>query len=125
MYSKEAQGVEWDWFACDLSGHVALFSSGGSGQVPPALLPHEDATASLLEFLGIRCDKGSWALAAHRGFFGYDVDANGGPFRRSALPNAPITLAGVPEPHRTLIRRVVVSARFQDSRSLDGSMFAF
>tara|TARA_R110002072_G_scaffold302758_2_gene488474 strand:+ start:3991 stop:4368 length:378 start_codon:yes stop_codon:yes gene_type:complete len=125
MYSVETQGIEWDWFASDGDGHVALFASGGSGQVPPVLLEHEDAIAELLQFLGIRCDRESWAVAARGGIFGYDVDVNGGPFRRVSVPSNPILLEQVPEPHRSLISRVTVHDCFSRLRWLDGSKVRF
>ena len=125
MYSVETQGIEWDWFASDGDGHVALFSLGGSGQVPPVLLAHEHAISELMQFLGIRCDRESWAVAARGGFFGYDVDVNGGPFRRVPVPSSPITLAEVPEPRRSLICRATVHDCFSRLRWLDGSKVRF
>ena len=125
MYCVETQGSEWDWFACDGDGHVALVSSGGSGQVPPVLLAHEVAIDRLLQFLGIRCDKESWAMAADRGFFGYDVDANGGAFRRVSSPARPARLDDVPEPHRSVIGLAVVRGCFFELPLLDCSMVSF
>jgi hypothetical protein len=119
MFSIETEGIEWDWFAFDQDRHVALLSSGGSGQVPRELLAHEAAIHALLDHLGIRCDADSWRVAADCGFFGFDVDLRGGPFRRLAVPRRPRFLEEVPEPHRGLIARTTVRGRFSKLGSLD------
>jgi hypothetical protein len=56
VFSIEVHGIEWDWFACDQVGHVALISSGVSGQVPRGLLGREAEIRALQGFLGIQCD---------------------------------------------------------------------
>ncbi|HMS17427.1 MAG TPA: hypothetical protein PKA37_11345 [Planctomycetota bacterium] len=119
MYSIETDGIEWDWFAFDEDRHVALFSSGGSGQVPRGLLAHEAAIQALLDYFGIRCDAESWRVAADCGLFGYDVDVRGGPFRRLTVPKRALILDDVPEPHRELIARASVRGRFSTLRKLD------
>lgn len=122
MFSIEVQGIEWDWFACDQVGHVALMSSGGSGQVPRALLAHEAEIQALLNHIGLRCDAESWRVAAEFGFFGYDVDIRGGPFRRLTSPKRPRTLDDFSEPHRRLIARATVRGRFSELRRIDCSL---
>lgn len=119
MFTIETQGIEWDWFACDQDGHVALIASGGSGQVPRALLAHEAAILALLDHLEIGSDGESWRVAADRGFFGFDVDVRGGPFRRVAVPKRPLTLDEIQEPHRRLIARATVRGSFARLRRLD------
>lgn len=119
MFSIEVHGIEWDWFACDQVGHVALISSGGSGQVPRGLLAREAEIQALRNFLGLRFDADAWRSAAEHGFFGYDVDVRGGPFRRLTTPARARTLADVPEPHRSLIALATVRGLFSRLRRLD------
>lgn len=125
MFCLETQGIEWDFFACDRDGHVALVSSGGSGQVPPFLLAHEADIEQLMEFLGVRFDGNAWDQAARRGFFAYDVNINGGPFWREASPKQPIRLDELPDPHRRLIQRVTVKGCFRWLWRLRPSRFEF
>lgn len=125
MYCAETWGIEWDWFACDQDGHVAIVSSGGSGQVPPILFRRAEAIQRLFDHLGLACDRDPWRLAAERGFFAYDVDINGGPFARRFVPRRPMRLDDVPEPHRGLIGLVRVRGRFAELRQLLGSMVEF
>lgn len=125
MYCVEAQGVEWDWFACDEVGHVALISSGGSGQVPRTLIAQQSSIDDLLAHLKVTCDADSWQKAAERGFFAYDVDINGGPFRLVRSPLQPRTLADFSEPHRSLIARAKVRGVFSKLRRIDPSMVEF
>ncbi len=122
LFCAEAHGIEWDWFACDDVGHVALISSGGSGQVPRLLLAQESAIHDLLAHLDVTLDTDSWQKAAERGFFAYDVDSNGGPFRRVGSPSQPRTLADLPEPHRSLIERAKVRGVFSELRRIETSM---
>jgi len=121
MYCVEAEGIEWDWFACDEDGHVALISSGGSGQVPSILLAHQPAIDDLLARLGIECDEHSWRRAAERGFFAFDIDVRGGPFRRLAKPKQPKLLSDLSEPDRLLVSRAIVRGCFARLRRLDCS----
>jgi hypothetical protein len=104
---------------------MALISSGGSGQVPHGLLAHEPAIQALRDYLGIRCDADSWRRAAEVGFFGFDVDVNGGPFRRVTSPRRPRSIDDVPEPHRSLIARATVRGLFSKLRRLDCSLVSF
>lgn len=122
MYCVEAQGVEWDWFACDEVGHVALISSGGSGQVPRTLIAQQSSIEDLLAHLEVTWDADSWQKAAERGLFAYDVNMNGGPFPRVRSPLQPRTLADFPEPHRSLIARAKVRGVFSKLRRIDPSM---
>jgi hypothetical protein len=122
MFSIEVYGDEWDWFACDQVGHVALISSGGSGQVPRGLLAHEAAIQALLDHIGIRCDADSWRMAAEFGFFGYDVDMGGGPFRQLTSPRRARILDDVLEPHKSLIARATVRGIFSKLRRIDSSL---
>jgi hypothetical protein len=119
VFSIEVHGIEWDWFACDQVGQVALISSGGSGQVPRVLLAREAEIRALQDFLRLRNDADSWRLAAEHGFLGYDVDVRGGPFRRLTRPARARNLEDVLEPHRSLIARAKIRGLFSRLRKLD------
>ena len=125
LISSEAQGIEWDWFASDLGGSVALLSSGGSGQVPKVLLEHEALIDELFDFIGLCYDEQSWAKAAEFGLFAYDVDINGGPYTRLASPKVPRSVIDLPAPFHALVRLVVVQGHFASLHTIDCEQFAF
>ena len=97
-------GVELDWLAVDEAGHVGLFSSGGRGPVPIAVLDHmHDVEEALQRLIALpiqgECSESPrgggnynfWIEPARRGLFGYDFGAvPQGPFARVAVPSVPL-----------------------------------
>ena len=93
-------GLEFDWYAVDTEGHIALFASAGYGLVPDAVFAHFDAQQAigeqLLQFAGVSprasLQQQSQAFAA-RGIYTYDWTATYGPYQRYAVPSEPTKLA--------------------------------
>jgi len=97
-------GEELDWLAVDKLGRVGLFSTGGQGPVPRALVELLDTVdaaikrLSLLPALGDSTepttetgDYSFWIEPARRGIYGYDWGPLAeGPFARIATPSRPI-----------------------------------
>ncbi len=119
MINSEIWGIEWDWFASDLDGSIAFLSSGGSGQVPPVVIADEPLIDELLQVLGIEYNSQSWAKAAECGLFAYDVDVNGGPYRRIAMPDLACTASTLPEKFRAMLLRVVIPGHFTQMEEID------
>lgn len=83
--AKEVEGLEFDWFAQDKNGQLAVFTSAGRGGIPQqvfeaSVLPYNDfisiigarcASLAVLEFKGGgRLD--DWRLFAEHGLYAYD-----------------------------------------------------
>lgn len=49
---SDFQGLEFDWFAVDSDGFVALMSSAGHGPIPDAVFERFDGQRHIEEFLG-------------------------------------------------------------------------
>ncbi len=97
-------GLEFDWFAVDESGNVALFSSAGSGQVPEAALSLETRYESLRIFLGLSLGAETWQQAAGAGLFAYDCSINGGAYLLKETPDALRTVGDLPTEHRETVK---------------------
>lgn len=99
MKRSDFAGLEFDWFARDADGFVALLSSAGWGPVPDAVFEHYEAQMSIERALCNLCGiseladipRGFQALL-HRGLFAYDWHKTYGPYRRFGVPTTP-TLA--------------------------------
>jgi len=108
--NSEILGLEYDWLASDADGHVALFRTAGGGYAPEAFLMDTDAhdkaidaiLASTASTTGrfapelATALKNTWRLAAERGLFAFDSDANGGVYRLVAAPLVPMHVSQVP-----------------------------
>jgi hypothetical protein len=123
MQWPEVSGVEFDWFAHDRAGRVALFCSGGSAQVPPIMAECVAAIEALRREIGIGYESLDAGRAARAGFYVYDVDINGGPYRQIARPREPRIFDELPDPHRSLVARVLVEGFFERLRRIPCDLF--
>lgn len=103
---EDIEGYEYDWIACDADGHVALFSTGGSGYAPVAFLRDIDAHDAAIDRIiampastqALKCpDLGpeyanTWRDVAVRGLFAFDCDSSKGAYKRVAVPLSPAYL---------------------------------
>lgn len=108
--ADEILGREFDWLGSDAEGHVALFSTAGGGYAPQEFLRDTDAHDAAIEaILALPVSttarfapalpsgkKNTWRMMAERGLFAFDSDANGGPYRLVAAPQAPVRVAELP-----------------------------
>jgi hypothetical protein len=107
MTPDDIRGLEYDWLATDLEGHVGFFSTAGAGYAPAAFLRDVDAHDAGIAALKaqpattiatsapvLRPDlENEWRLMAERGVFAYDSNPNGGPYELVAVPRDAITIA--------------------------------
>jgi hypothetical protein len=118
-------GVEFDWFAEDPDGFLAVLSSAGYGPIPDGVFERLDGQQGIEEFLrsvvGPRL--GDDLLRAHRslasvGLFAYDWKHWDGPYQRSAIPKQPKRLSelGIPEALREAF--LAYPERFSTSEEL-------
>lgn len=109
MTRSDFVGLEWDWFAADALGYVAIFSSAGWGPVPDVIFATMDAQKEIAERLSTLCGVANISdlvftdpnLLATRGIFAYDWHETFGPYRRIVFPLRPIApevLRSLPEP---------------------------
>lgn len=81
-------GREFDWYARDEEGNIALFATGGSGQAPKDVIENyaeHDNISRTME----QPNWGSesvWQDYAKLGFYVFETDMNGGPFVKRAEP---------------------------------------
>lgn len=104
------RGLEFDWIGVDADGHVALFTSGGGGLIPPLpsldIESHDAAIAAILALppsttarfaptLDPRCTN-TWQLVAERGLYAYDSSPNADPYQHEAAPTVAIHVGALP-----------------------------
>ena len=85
------QGREFDWFARDSSGALALFATAGSGAVPDCVLEASelhDSANGLIPVSGWGSPQ-VWASYTAAGLFAYDWHEPSGRYRRVASPDGP------------------------------------
>jgi hypothetical protein len=125
-------GIEFDWLAVDSQQQVALFTSAGYGAVPETVLRNVplvdravDAIAQLPAVgkaaevcLPDDGDYSSWLTTAQRGFFTYDWTIWHGPYKRLAIPTAPIVLEQLPTPIRQAAELVNFSSHFSSEAAI-------
>lgn len=126
---KDIRGFEYDWLACDASGHVGFFSTAGGGYAPDELLEDTDAFDQAIDAIlaapattrarfapHVAAGHGNtWRQMAERGLYAYDSDPQGGPYRLVAAPEVAASVSGLPVQAAGVIRRVV----FRDLRFVE------
>ncbi len=93
---SDFQGLEFDWFAVDADGFVALMSSAGYGPIPDGVFERFDGQRRIEEFLsGLIGSRTSDDLLriqqslSTAGVFTYDLKHWDGPYQRFAAPSQP------------------------------------
>lgn len=68
----EICGLEFDWYAVDLSNQYALFSTAGSGMIPECIVPHiEDY--GCVSMPSASQGKNPWTPIGNAGLFVFDM----------------------------------------------------
>lgn len=115
-------GIEYDWLASDGEGHVAIFTTAGGSYAHEEFLSDTDEHARAIEAaLAIPSStpavfapklkpdlKNIWLEFAERGFFGFDGDPNGGPYRKVAAPYRPAFVEELPPETAAVVRRLAL-----------------
>lgn len=85
----DLQGIEFDWFAIDSNGHIALFATAGEGFVPEAVIRcHENHSATSDSLPTSRYGTSEvWRDYADLGLFVFDWALPGGPYEIRAVPS--------------------------------------
>ncbi len=135
-------GREFDWFATDRLGHIALCSTAGFGEIPLRVIKQSTPENSPIDYLdqlvadlGVIgqykvCDPGpcqctQWRDLASRGFFVYDWKHWSGPFQRILIPDTPINSHTIPEALWTALRAVSFpTLSFENCASFEGHTVA-
>ena len=87
---RDIRGTEFDWFATDQDGHVALFATAGQGPVPGGVFEALDAHDTISESIPIS-GLGSvavWRSYAEAGLYAFDWSESLGSYIRVAEPVA-------------------------------------
>ena len=128
-------GFELDWLAVDAAGHIGLFSSGGYGPVPVAVVNHLGDVEEALKRLAVMPVTGEcveeptgarfefWIEPARRGFFGFDWGPGWeGPFTRLTVPSRPLKVADlVDRDFQTASALVQLSIEFNMATHVEAS----
>ena len=93
--SAAVEGREFDWFARDAAGRIALFATGGSGPIPESVfrtLAGHDSAAELVPISGWG-SLAVWQSYASAGLYAYDWNDSSGVYGRVAVPAGPVSCA--------------------------------
>lgn len=88
------KGSEFDWYGLDQDGHVGMFSSAGGGNVPDVVSRNYEQHDEIYRSIDSP-HSGSpeaWQDYATLGFYVYDSDYNGAPYRKVAQPRREMSL---------------------------------
>jgi hypothetical protein len=90
---EQIQGREFDWFAIDGDGDIAMFSTAGEGFVPEEVLRHLSQHDGLSEEIPTphTGQNEVWNDYAALGLYVFDWDLPGGPYVLQASPSKPMT----------------------------------
>ena len=89
---SEVQGREFDWFALDCEGNLALFATAGEGFIPAEVagcVRMHDAVSESLPAPHTGTAQ-VWSDYAAQGLFVFDWDLPSGPYVRRAVPTKPL-----------------------------------
>ena len=108
---------DFEWYAIDAEGHLAVFTSAGYGPIPRSIFSSRDAYVALASIVENRplsswCtlnthsegDLAYWVESARRGLFGYDWTAQAGSagakatYQWMATPEVGMTVEELPRP---------------------------
>lgn len=91
--NPDLHGIEFDWFAIDRDGNVALFATAGEGFVPQSVVKYHENHSSFSDSLPAPRTGTSevWNDYATLGFYVFDWALPGGPYEMCASPSVPLT----------------------------------
>jgi hypothetical protein len=88
----DLRGIEFDWFAVDSDGNLALFATAGEGFLPESVAEHHMDHSSLSESLPAPRNGTPevWNDYAALGLYVFDWALPGGPYEIRALPTCEV-----------------------------------
>ena len=141
-YSSLYPPGDYEWYACDASGHVAVFTTAEVGPIPLSILSHRPAADAFARDVQAMPPRGSSTLLvslpdprwfkhiASCGFFAYDwhdVHRSSSFSQRYEMlsrPDSPIHVSELPAQLLPLVSRTTFSGlRFSDSTRIDVRAF--
>lgn len=86
---SELRGLEFDWFAVDESGQVALFATAGCGPIPRQILAVAEQHGEISDQIAVEGwgSNAVWRSYAKVGLFAYDWDDQAQGYARVAVPD--------------------------------------
>ena len=93
IYEEHIEGGEFDWFAIDRAGEIALFATAGEGSIPIAVINNHIEHSNISNTLNSPnwgSDK-VWDDYAILGFYVFDWELHGGSYNRKSIPLSVIT----------------------------------
>lgn len=87
-YEAELEGREFDWYAIDNEGNLALFSTAGEGLIPAMVIDNYQIHDDVSEAIEAPNWGSSevWSDYASLGMYVFDWDLPGGPYQRERVP---------------------------------------
>ena len=88
IYEEKLEGGEFDWFAQDNEGNIALFATAGAGNIPKPVIEcykEHELISEILESPNWGSSE-VWMDYAALGFFVYDWKLNNGPYIKKCDP---------------------------------------
>lgn len=82
------EGYEFDWFAQDTTGALALFSTAGWGEIPVEVIRHAEAHRAVIATIAQPSSNTSdvWQDYAQVGLYVFDWQHWDGPYEQVAVP---------------------------------------
>ncbi|MFM8536299.1 MAG: hypothetical protein ACKOEC_22420 [Acidimicrobiia bacterium] len=128
-------GTDYEWFACDTDGCVAVFTTASNGPIPTEVLRELSLVDALQKSVRSLPHRGGATMLvrlprpdgflrfASQGLFAYDwTAARGldGDYEMLARPQRPLRLADLPEEFQPLLRELTLSGvRFANATALN------
>lgn len=122
---SDFMGTEFDWFAADSGGFVALMSSAGYGPIPDRVFERFEQQQQIEEFFAHLVGEplmNDWtrmilSLSAC-GVFAYDWKHWDGPYQRQGMPSVPQRIDQLGFPPELQEALAIVPERFSTSAEL-------
>lgn len=91
----DLRGIEFDWFAADSEGNVALFATAGEGFLPEGVTENHELHTAVAESLPApRVGTAEvWLDYADAGLYVFDWSLPGGPYELRASPSCELKSA--------------------------------
>jgi len=89
----DLNGIEFDWFAADRDGNLALFATAGEGFFPRSVAEHHADHSSLSDSLNAPRSGTPevWKDYADLGLYVFDWALPGGPYEKRESPNGAVS----------------------------------
>lgn len=121
IYQEELEGREFDWYATDAEGNIAIFCTAGEGTIPKSVIlcfEEHDGISDSIESPNWGCSD-VWTDYSALGLYVFDWDLHGGPYKRKRLPSSEIS-AELKESIMMVAKTVKFDFCFSQVEEIDG-----